>query len=518
MATATAKPILSAVGNDGIVVDGIAEEDLFKHTSHRWVYDEERRLAERYLKFNVQELLKAAVAAVSGTGATRCTKVLRCKEGFSNKALLLEMDNGVEIFAKLPNPSAGPAFYTTASEVATRTFLREALDLPIPQILAWSADRNNPVGAEYIIEEKAPGKPLSNFWPDLAAWPLERRFPLMRSIVEVEWKLASILFAKSGCIYFRKDIPGSEALETITPMPLAFRKRFTMGPLVARELWKGEKEGMDLNRGPFEGSYGVATEVAKNEIKFIKEHGRPRIVPALSLTEPESPDRMLDLLDHYLKLVPAMAPPEEAEDAHSPTLWHTDLHSNNVFVDPVSKKITRILDWQSASILPFFAKCSVPPLFRDSEPIDPHTLPKRPANYSSLEPHIKKYIDDNIALEMIHRHYIDMTSKKNVRHFVALALHNDDDVRLKPAAIVQSVWEKRDVFFFQRALMRIVDRWGELCPGKGPCPVRFSLEEMAMYAREEGNRKAVVKLYTMVHDAWGLSREGSIDPGRFEEV
>ena len=33
------------------------------------------------------------------------------------------MDNGSEIFAKLPNPIAGPAFNTTASEVATREFV-----------------------------------------------------------------------------------------------------------------------------------------------------------------------------------------------------------------------------------------------------------------------------------------------------------------------------------------------------------------------------------------------------------
>lgn len=32
------------------------------------------------------------------------------------------MDNVSEIFAKLPNPIAGPAFYTTTSEVATREF------------------------------------------------------------------------------------------------------------------------------------------------------------------------------------------------------------------------------------------------------------------------------------------------------------------------------------------------------------------------------------------------------------
>lgn len=37
----------------------------------------------------------------------------------------MTMDNGVQIVAKIPNPNAGPAFYTTASEVATRDFVRD---------------------------------------------------------------------------------------------------------------------------------------------------------------------------------------------------------------------------------------------------------------------------------------------------------------------------------------------------------------------------------------------------------
>ncbi len=50
-------------------------------------------------------------------------KLLKCIEGQYNKAFLMTMDNGVEVLAKIPNPNAGPAFYTTASEVATRHFV-----------------------------------------------------------------------------------------------------------------------------------------------------------------------------------------------------------------------------------------------------------------------------------------------------------------------------------------------------------------------------------------------------------
>jgi hypothetical protein len=45
------------------------------------------------------------------------------------------MNNGMEVFAKLPNPNAGPAHYTTASEVATRKFVGE-INLCLLGILA----------------------------------------------------------------------------------------------------------------------------------------------------------------------------------------------------------------------------------------------------------------------------------------------------------------------------------------------------------------------------------------------
>ncbi|EPE27516.1 Protein kinase-like (PK-like) [Glarea lozoyensis ATCC 20868] len=217
------------------------KENLFKYTRHRWVYNESRRLSERYLEFDLGQLLKAAVAAGSSSGARSCTSLLKGKEGLNNKAYLLTMDNGAEVFAKLPNPCAGPSFYTTASEVATREFLREVLNIPTPRIIAWSGDRSNPVRAEYILEEKAPGKPLGRLWQDWDEWPMEKRFTIIEQIVEIERKLSSLRFVRSGCIYFREDIPNSGALVTNPPLSSPILERFTLGPLVKTGLWSGEK-------------------------------------------------------------------------------------------------------------------------------------------------------------------------------------------------------------------------------------------------------------------------------------
>ena len=106
------------------------------------------QLSGRYLKFDLRQLIKVAVAAVSNEGVRYCmslcglvyllysfltcilgTRVLKCREGLNNKAYLLRMDNGLEVFAKLPNPISGPAYYTTASEVATREFVRPFIEL-----------------------------------------------------------------------------------------------------------------------------------------------------------------------------------------------------------------------------------------------------------------------------------------------------------------------------------------------------------------------------------------------------
>ena len=52
------------------------------------------------------------------------TKLLKCVEGQYNKAFIMTMDTGHECVARIPNPNAGPIFYLTASEVATRHFVR----------------------------------------------------------------------------------------------------------------------------------------------------------------------------------------------------------------------------------------------------------------------------------------------------------------------------------------------------------------------------------------------------------
>lgn len=94
--------------------------DFFTYTSGRWVWDEEEQLQERYREFDILELQKVAIdSACAGS----CVRMEKLGEGSYNKSFRLVMANGKVVVARIPNPNAGPACLTTASEVATMDFV-----------------------------------------------------------------------------------------------------------------------------------------------------------------------------------------------------------------------------------------------------------------------------------------------------------------------------------------------------------------------------------------------------------
>ena len=78
-------------------------------------------MAQRRVKFNMNELARLSAKAV---GSRACVNVEKYTDGMFNKAFLMTMEDGMQVVAKVPNPNAGRAHFTTASEVATMDFVR----------------------------------------------------------------------------------------------------------------------------------------------------------------------------------------------------------------------------------------------------------------------------------------------------------------------------------------------------------------------------------------------------------
>ncbi|CAM5998866.1 unnamed protein product [Sphagnum balticum] len=355
-------------------------------------------------------------------------EVLKCKEGMNNKAFLLKMDNG--------------------------SVLRDVLDIPTPRIIAWSAQKTNSVGAEYILEERARGQPLWTLWQDWNRLPIIARFGIIRQVVEIE-----------------------------------------------------------LN-----GALDFIRNKAISEKHFLEQHGHPRLNYARSRVESEKPEEMLELLDKYLKLTPAMVPPPTPDDIDASALWHPDLHLDNLFIDPNTLQITSVIDWQSTTAAPLFYQCGVPKMVRHREPValDLSNWPKRCDNYEDLGQDGKDYAEKMHRSEHLHQYYLRITRRDNPRHWTALQLHNE--LRVQPVKIVQQVWENNTIFFLRRALMRITANWERLCPGAGPCPASFSEEDLSLFNREVEKREFVSDTLNLIQKNYGLNPDGTVEPNKYNEI
>ncbi|KKK16417.1 hypothetical protein ARAM_006369 [Aspergillus rambellii] len=477
-------------------------------------FNEERELSKRYLKFNLQQLLNVAINVCDG--AQYCTRITKCVEGLHNKAFVLKMDNGSEVFAKLPNPNAGPAHFSVASEVATRELLRDVFDIPVPRVLSWSSDAaSNPVEAEYIIEEKAPGVRLGSVWNQ---WPRELKLQLITQVVELENKLTTISFDKHGCIYFKEDLRSlvgeAEDIHTRT-VKSDFLERFSIGPLTTNELWSETRKDMKLDCGPWKDALEYNRAIGRNEITWIKRHAIPRMNYYQPKPNKELPEDGISLLEKYMDISPYLVPQPNDRLSSANVLWHPDLHLDNIFVDPDACRITSIVDWQSACVAPLFYQSGIPRMCRHSRPVRKGwVVPERPADFESLSKEEQKRIDDELESETIHKYYEAQVYKRAPLHWAVLQQPAIPILR-KPVWLVSGVWENRDLFFLREALMNIKTHWSEFFPNI-TCPIDFSSEDIELQSKEEESIKGVGHILLLFREQAILPVDGMVEPEDYD--
>jgi hypothetical protein len=176
----------------------------------------------------------------------------------------IRLDNGVEVVAKLPFVIAGPAHFTTASEVATMMFAREILHLPVPRVYTWcSRAEKSKVGWEYIIMEKVPGVQLHARWNNIRGKAVGA---VIEDVVDAEEKMTNTEFGMIGSLYLAEDLPestGSSVLRFPTSLDKAMPRQYKIGPSVDRRFWRGARSHMEIDRGPCESFSFISLQINK---------------------------------------------------------------------------------------------------------------------------------------------------------------------------------------------------------------------------------------------------------------
>ncbi|KAJ5226519.1 hypothetical protein N7468_007744 [Penicillium chermesinum] len=445
-----------------MTLDNTSMERFFHYTSGRWLWDEEQQLRDRYKAFDVSQLQTLTAHAV---GSGSCESISKLAEGGFNKVFRLKMNDGKSVLARIPNLNAGPAFYATASEVATMEFI------PVPRIIGWSATSNNPVGSEYIFMEEATGIQLATQWDDLDP---EAKLAIMREVVAIETKMLSVSFSHYGSIYFASDaidgaVPAQITSVVSNDIKEQVSKKFTIGPTVQRDFWKKERSTMNISRGPWSSPTEYASNVGWREVERIKKYAiskTPDDIMMVSLAQ-NNPQAHLKLLEKYLSIVPCLIDIDPA--LNRSTLWHSDLHSSNIFVE--NHRITAVIDWQSSWTGPLFLQAQPSPLVDYQGGI----LLNRPDNFDDLDTEQQVQIKRQIFKSTLFQLYLMETEKQN--SLLAKAFHLDHGkTRCLAVELAGNTWDD-EIVSFRESLIQIERHWQELTT-RGDCPYHFTEEEL----------------------------------------
>jgi hypothetical protein len=266
-------------------------------------------------------------------------------------------------------------------------------------------------------------------------------------------------------------------------------------------------------------SVAYAKAMGENEMAWALAFTKSRKATSRTMEYSESLEGYIRLLENYLKVAPSLVPPIADADIHSATLWHPDLHRDNVFVDPITHKITQIIDWQSAMVAPLFLQCGIPRMFRYSKPVfDDWTVPEKPPDYDNLTPNEKKRVDNDVETLTYHKYYSYQTLKRNARHWTCLDKHEELDLRTKPIKLVTKAWKNDDIFYFRDALLSVIQRWEELDGSGAPCPISICEDVYRNHEQEEANRSAVGEILRIFRDESLLPVDGMVCPEDYELV
>ncbi len=210
-------------------------------------FNENMRLAERYVRFNIPELMRVAANAVH---REECVRIEKMAEGGFNKIFLLSMNDGYQVIARIPTSIAGPPHFTTASEVATLDLLN-FLGIPVPKVFAHCSHRgeDNSVEAEYIIMERLHGESLAERWDTLSEADLA---DVMKQVATIESELMKLSLPAYGSLFYQDDVEahGQVAFQKTASNPNHLLGRMCIGPVANSAFWHGERQSLNIDRGP----------------------------------------------------------------------------------------------------------------------------------------------------------------------------------------------------------------------------------------------------------------------------
>ncbi|KAL9027983.1 MAG: hypothetical protein Q9196_003584 [Gyalolechia fulgens] len=478
----------------------ITEDEVFEYTNGHFLVDEKQQLQKRYIKFNLQKLCDV-VSSVTANQSSVC-KIEKFEGGFS-KALLMTTEDGTEVVAKIPGPTAGRAIIGADTQYGT---VKTYTTIPVPKVLAWNADSSNPVGAEYIIMEKATGVQLFNVWHDV---PVYYRIQLIKSLVQFEHQLASIKFPAYGSLYFRHSVPNtSERIpldSSIDPT-----ESFCIGPQCGPAWTDGSTRSdiqSNLDAGPWSDLLPFGLGLARRSLARPSLPTPRNAIPSLHGTQPVHQT----VLNSATDILPVLAACTPLQKYSTPTLWHTDLHMGNIYVSSEDHtQITCLIDWQHTSISPLFMQVRWPIFLEPPEgyEVGATRLPKPHPDFEHLDAVDQEINRAETNQAACAKFYELTTCATNFDTYVA-KWHLNGSFR-EFFTRIGDTWDD-GIVPLRACLLTITRDWTQL-GFPDPCPIQFSTTEIESQEHQSAEYNEFQDVRALAKKCLQTDDEGWIAP------
>lgn len=233
----------------------------------------------------------------------------------------------------------------------------------------------------------------------------------------------------------------------------------------------------------------------------------------------QNSETKLRTLENFKKVIKYLRPKHTT--LSSPVLWHTDLHSDNIFVDEQdATEITATIDWQAVNIAPLFAQARHPGFleFDGEKPAspDPSTI-RLPDNYDNLDADEKKAAKKLRSAQMLWKLYeVELICQSKD---INTAIRFGRTIEGRLHSFVGNVFSDGELLV-EDLLIQLQQRWSQVVQDVAaePCPLSFRDENIAEHERQYAEWEVSIEAMSVLFDMIGGYRgwEGSVSHEQFD--
>ncbi|THX82030.1 hypothetical protein D6D05_04004 [Aureobasidium pullulans] len=218
----------------------------------------------------------------------------------------------------------------TNNEAAVLSWLHNSTDIPVPQVVAHDSSIDNPLEHEYILMTREPGESLSDVYDTIGS---DRMDSILDQLIDINTELHKHTWSHIGGLSLEKN-------GAIVPGPV-LEETFWFEPDIAA-LWPAGETYSSLNiLGPFDSYLDYISAHLLKYKHAIDVHSSLKYM-----------HDVLPQLERFLEII-AEEPMKSKLNNIPLRLAHKDLHFANILIDPSTARITSIIDWEFAGVVPF---------------------------------------------------------------------------------------------------------------------------------------------------------------------